>query len=57
MTVDDEQPQREPTRQLNVAIPDRLHRRMKIRSARTGVSLKAELLRLIEREYADDQEG
>lgn len=52
--MDSVPPQREPTRQLNVMIPDRLHRKMKIRAARTGVPIKAELLRLIEQEYAAD---
>ena len=56
MSEDSGSPPREPTRQLNVLIPDRLHRKMKIRAATTGVPMKDQVLRWIEQEYGDNDE-
>lgn len=56
MPEDPGPPPREPTRQLNVLIPDRLHRKMKIRAATTGVPMKDQVLRWIEQEYGDNDE-
>ncbi|MBB3636900.1 MULTISPECIES: hypothetical protein [Mycolicibacterium] len=56
MSEDSGPPPREPTRQLNVLIPDRLHRKMKIRAATTGVPMKDQVLRWIEQEYGDNDE-
>ncbi|MCF6390621.1 hypothetical protein L2K20_26940 [Mycobacterium sp. MBM] len=48
--------EKEPTTQLNVMIPDRLHRKVKIRAVTTGVTIKQLVLQLIEKEFGDNAE-
>ncbi|SPX88471.1 hypothetical protein [Mycobacterium xenopi] len=47
-------PQREPTRRLTLDLPERLHRRMKIRSATTGVPMVDEVRAVLEAHYGSD---
>ncbi|MDX1887910.1 hypothetical protein [Mycolicibacterium sp. 120270] len=47
-------PQREPTRRLTLDLPERLHRKMKIRSATTGVPMVDEVRSVLEEHYRDD---
>lgn len=46
-------PQREPTRRLTLDIPERLHRKMKIRAATTGVPMVDEVTGVLEHHYHD----
>lgn len=46
-------PTREPTRRLTLDIPERLHRRMKIKSATTGVPIVAEVTQVLDQHYAE----
>jgi hypothetical protein len=46
-------PVREPTRRLTLDLPERLHRKMKIRSATTGVPMVDEVRSVLENHYRD----
>ncbi|MUL50069.1 hypothetical protein FZI85_29995 [Mycobacterium sp. CBMA293] len=46
-------PTREPTRRLTLDIPETLHRKMKIKSATTGVPIVAEVTQVLDQHYAE----
>lgn len=46
-------PTREPTLRLTLDIPERLHRRMKSKSATTGVPIVAEVTQVLDQHYAE----